>query len=113
MLDIELGYQIQKKAWNFSINGYAMLYKDQLTPSGDFSSSGYALMENVDKSYRIGVELVGGVKATDWMRFDANLTLSNNKVIDNTFTDFNDGDTVLQVYTQTTDLALSPTWNRS
>ena len=42
------------------------------------------------------------------MRFDANLTLSNNKVIDNTFTDFNDGDTVLQVYTQTTDLALSP-----
>ena len=108
LLDIELGYQIQKKAWNFSINGYAMLYKDQLTPSGDFSSSGYALMENVDKSYRIGVELVGGVKATDWMRFDANLTLSNNKVIDNTFTDFNDGDTVLQVYTQTTDLALSP-----
>lgn len=108
MLDIELGYQIQKSRWNLSVNGYAMLYKDQLTPSGDFSSSGYALMENVDKSYRIGIELVGGVKATDWMRFDANLTLSSNKVIDNVFTDFTDGDTALQVYTQTTDLALSP-----
>ncbi len=108
MLDFELGYQIQMRNWNFSINGYAMLYKDQMTPSGDFSSSGYALMENVDKSYRIGVEMMAGVKLSDKIRLDANLTLSNNKVIDNVFTEFTDGDTVLQTVTRTTDLALSP-----
>lgn len=101
MLDIELGYQIQKPRWNFSINGYAMLYKDQLTPSGDISSSGYALMENVEKSYRVGVELTGGVKATDWLRFDANVTLSLNRALDFTFADFNDGDSITMVVSGT------------
>ena len=108
LLDIELGYQIARSRWAFNANIYAMLYKDQLTPNGDLSSSGYALMENVDKSYRIGIELEGGYKFADWMRMDANLTLSQNKVIDYTFADFNDGDTDPNLVTRTTDLALSP-----
>ena len=108
MLDIELGYQIQKSRWNLSVNGYAMLYKDQLTPSGDLSSSGYALMENVDKSYRIGLETMGGVKLTEWARIDANLTLSTNKIIDYTYTDFAEGALAYETYTESTDLSLSP-----
>lgn len=120
MLDIELGYQVQQSRWNFSINGYAMLYKDQMTPNGDLSSSGYSLMENVDKSYRLGVELAGGVKVAEWMRLDANVTLSMNKVIDFTFADFNDGDSITMLIngtdttwtslnvTKTTPLAMSP-----
>ncbi len=108
MLDFELGYQIAKSRYNLSINGYAMLYKDQLTPSGDLSSSGYALMVNIDKSYRIGIELMGGVKLCRWLRLDANMTLSSNKAVDYTFSDFADGDTLMQTLTATTDLALSP-----
>ena len=101
MLDIELGYQIQKPRWNLSINAYAMLYKDQMTPSGDISSSGYALMENIDKSYRVGIELAGGVKPASWFRFDANLTLSINRAVDFTFADFNDGDSISMVVSGT------------
>jgi iron complex outermembrane receptor protein len=108
MLDIELGYNYTAQRFAFGINGYAMLYKDQLTPSGDLSSSGYSLMENVDKSYRLGVELVGGYRFTDWLRFDANLTLSMNKIVDYTYTDFADGDTLLTTYTANTDLSFSP-----
>ena len=108
MLDIELGYNYTASRFAFGINGYAMLYKDQLTPSGDLSSSGYSLMENVDKSYRLGVELVGGYRFTDWLRFDANLTLSMNKIVDYTYTDFADGDTLLTTYTANTDLSFSP-----
>ncbi len=108
MLDIELGYNYTASRFAFGINGYAMLYKDQLTPSGDLSSSGYSLMENVDKSYRLGVELVGGYRFTDWFRFDANLTLSMNKILNYTYTDFADGDTVLTTYTANTDLSFSP-----
>ena len=108
MLDLELGYQIARNRWSFSANAYAMLYRDQLTPSGDLSSSGYALMENVDKSYRIGLELMGGAEVTRWMRVDANLTLSTNKIIDYTYTDFADGDAALQTFTANTDLSLSP-----
>lgn len=108
MLDVELGYQINKERFAFSVNGYAMLYKDQLTPSGDLSSSGYSLMENVDKSYRLGVELVAGYQFCKWFRIDANLTLSMNKIVNYTYTDFVEGDTVLTTYTSNTDLSYSP-----
>lgn len=108
MIDFELGYDLQKDDFIFKSNIYAMLYKDQLTPSGDLSSSGYALMENVDKSYRIGVELVAGYRFTDWFSLDGNLTLSQNKVLNYTFTDFNDGDSTMVTYTKNTDLSFSP-----
>ena len=107
MLDLELGYQIAYKRWAFNANLYAMLYKDQMTPNGDVLT-GYALMENVDKSYRLGIELEGGYKIADWFRMDANLTLSMNKVLDLTYFVFETGDTVQTAVTGTTDLALSP-----
>ena len=107
MLDIELGYQMAHKRWALNANLYAMLYRDQMTPNGDVLT-GYALMENVDKSYRLGIELEGGYKLTDWFRMDANLTLSMNKVLDLTYFVFETGDTVQQAVTGTTDLALSP-----
>ena len=107
MLDIELGYQIAHSRWALNANLYAMLYRDQMTPNGDVLT-GYALMENVDKSYRIGIELEGGYQFCRWFRMDANLTLCQNKVLDNTYSDFTDGDMAVQTYTATTDLALSP-----
>lgn len=108
MIDLELGYDLHKSDFTLKGNLYAMLYKDQLTPSGDLSSSGYALMENVEKSYRIGVELVAGYRFTKWFSLDGNITLSQNKIIDYTFTDFNDGDSLMATYTKTTDLSFSP-----
>ena len=109
MLDIELGYQHTAHRWSASANGYAMLYKDQLTPMGQLNSGGYALMENVDKSYRLGVELMGGCRLTKWMQLDANLTLSSNKIIDYTFADFESGvDSVATARTANTDLSFSP-----
>ena len=108
MVDIELGYGLQKTDFTFNGNLYAMLYKDQLTPSGDLSSTGYALMENVDNSYRIGVELVAGYRFTKWFSLDGNLTLSQNKILNYTFTDFNDGDSVMVTKTANTNLSFSP-----
>lgn len=107
MLDIELGYQIAHSRWAFNANLYAMLYKDQMTPNGDVLT-GYALMENVDKSYRLGIELEGGYKFADWFRMDANLTLSMNKVLGLTYFVFETGDATQRAVTGTTDLALSP-----
>ena len=108
MIDLELGYGLQKTDFTFNGNLYAMLYKDQLTPSGDLSSTGYALMENVDKSYRLGVELVAGYRFTKWFSLDGNLTLSQNKILNYTYTDFNDGDSLMTTYTKNTDLSFSP-----
>ena len=110
LLDLELGYQVEHGKFLFLANGYAMLYKDQLTPSGDLSSTAFdVLMENVDRSYRLGVELMASYKCCSKFRLDGNLTLSRNKILDYTFTDFRSGiDTVMHVVTATTDLSYSP-----
>lgn len=109
MLDVELGYQLSKKDFMVHANLYAMLYKDQLTPSGNYSPSGYALMENVGKSYRLGLELVAGYRFTRWFSLDGNLTLSLNRIEDYicmvTLDDWSDKQLV---DFGTTDLSLSP-----
>jgi iron complex outermembrane receptor protein len=63
--DIELGFE---KKWtnkaNFlqhtvQVNAYAMLYKNQLVLTGKINDVGATTRTNVDKSYRLGVELQG------------------------------------------------------
>lgn len=82
MLDLELGYRLTLNNFTLGANAYAMLYKDQMTPSGNYSPSGYALMENVDKSYRIGLELVAGYRFNRYFSLDGNLTVSQNMILD-------------------------------
>ena len=109
MLDLELGYQLQKQDFHFEGNLYAMLYKDQLVANGKVTESGYSLMDNVDKSYRIGVELVGGYRFCKQFSLDGNLTLSLNKIIDYQYeATLNDWYTKTVLDLGTTDLALSP-----
>lgn len=109
MLDLELGYQLQKQDFHFEGNLYAMLYKDQLAANGKVTESGYSLMDNVDKSYRIGVELVGGYRFCKQFSLDGNLTLSLNKIIDYQYeATLNDWYTKTVLDLGTTDLALSP-----
>lgn len=112
MLDIELGYQIKGRRYFATANAYAMLYKDQLTPSGDRSDVGYTLMENVDKSYRLGIELMAGYKPCKWFSVDGNITFSMNKIIDYVYTDFEYGvvenDNTFTNVTANTDLSYSP-----
>ena len=109
MLDLELGYQLQQHKFRFEGNLYAMLYKNQLTASGLVTESGYSLMENVDKSYRLGVELVGGYRFCRQFSLDANLTLSLNKIIDYQYeATLSDWYSTTTLALGNTDLALSP-----
>ena len=64
-----------------------MFYKDQLVPSGRLNPVGYVLMENVDRSYRIGLELEGALHPVNIPRFssNANITLSDNRIINYTW----------------------------
>lgn len=109
MLDIELGYQLQKHNFHFEGNLYAMLYKNQLTPNGLITESGYALMENVDKSYRLGIELVAGYRIDKRFSLDGNLTLSTNKIVDYEAELWDpEWNGTTRVAMGTTDLAFSP-----
>ena len=109
MLDLELGYQLQQQDFHFEGNLYAMLYKNQLTATGVSTESGYNLMENVDKSYRMGIELVGGYRFCRQFSLDANLTLSLNKIVDYQYeATLNDWYSKTYLSLGNTDLSLSP-----
>lgn len=82
MLDLELGYSYNSNEWKLESNLYFMGYRNQLVSNGKINEYGYALMENVDKSYRLGIELNGGAKICRWLKFDANITLSTNRILD-------------------------------
>ena len=80
--DFELGYRYTAPTLKLGVNLYYMSYKDQLIPTGMVNDSSDALNVNVEKSYRMGVELQGEWQATRWLTLGGNLTLSKNKIED-------------------------------
>ena len=82
MLDVEFGYSFQSEKVGASVNVYLMEYWDMLLETGKLSNVGYAIKENVDRGWRRGLELCASYEPLKWLRADANITLSSNKIRD-------------------------------
>ena len=54
--------------------------KDQLVLTGQINDVGSYTRTNIPESYRLGIELQGSAKVTDWFTVMGNLALSRNKV---------------------------------
>ena len=57
-----------------------MDYTDQLVLTGALNDIGEALTENVPDSYRMGIELMLGIKPCKWFQWDINATRSKNRI---------------------------------
>lgn len=88
LFDWELNIEQRKTNYNWSITGYYMRYKNQLVLTGKINDVGAYTRTNIPESYRTGIELQAGVKATSWFNASANLTLSDNRV--KNYTEFSD-----------------------
>ena len=104
--DLELGYKYQSKVFTAGANFYWMDYKDQFVLTGEIDKIGEAITRNVDKSYRLGVEVEAALKPVDWFRWDVNATWAKSqvkgitvKLTDNSVADLGDQP-----------LAFSPEW---
>lgn len=86
LLDFELGYNYSGTHWNAGVNLYYMDYKDQFVQTGMQSDIGENLTTNVDKSYRMGVELSADWSPLSWLTIAGNAALSQNKIKD--FTEY-------------------------
>lgn len=112
LFDVEAGYEYKASNWNVGVNLYYMDYKNQFVQTGELSDIGEALTTNIDKSYRMGVELTAGIDLCSWLNASANLALSQNKVKD--FTEKVEGydadwnDKVYENHYDNTTLAYSP-----
>ena len=80
LFDYELTYKLSKANFLFEANFFYMDYKDQLVLTGGVNDVGAALMMNVDKSYRTGVELSAATNITKSFSWKGNLSLSENKI---------------------------------
>lgn len=89
------------------INFYHMHYTDQLILTGRLSDIGEALATNVPHSYRRGMEITSSL-GRGIVRWDANCTLSQNRILDFTeYVDNWDGDPI-PVHYDHTNIAFSP-----
>lgn len=80
LIDYEAGYKYAGETVNLGLNLYYMQYKDQLVLTGKLNNVGYPIRENVPNSFRRGVELMAAVKILDNLKWEGNLTLSQNKI---------------------------------
>ena len=80
MLDVEIGYTYSTSDLALSANVYLMEYWDMLIETGRLTDTGYAIKENVPRSWRRGVELAASWRPLRWLDLGGNLTLSVNKI---------------------------------
>ena len=81
LYDYELGYTYSHPRFAVGANLYFMDYDNQLVLTGEYNDVGAYKTKNVKDSYRMGAEITAGVKLTDWLRWDANLVASRNKIL--------------------------------
>lgn len=81
LFDYELGYNYRAERWHAGVNLYYMDYKNQLVLTGKYSDTGAYLTRNVPNSFRMGIEMTGGVMPVDWFQWETALTVSRNKIL--------------------------------
>lgn len=107
--DFELGVEKKNSEYTWGATLYYMLYKDQLVLTGKINDVGAYTRSNVPDSYRMGIELQGGIRATDWLNASGNITLSENRIKNFTeyYDDYDDGGQKAIAHGNT-DIAFSP-----
>ena len=80
LYDYELGYTYTAPRLSLGVNLYYMKYKNQLVPTGRINDGYDSINDNVDDSYRRGIELSAAWQATKWFTLGANATFSQNRI---------------------------------
>ena len=114
LTDFEAGYRISETAFSGSINGFYMLYKNQLVLTGSLDDVGEAIRTNIKDSYRAGIEASARVKVAQRLSWYVNATFSTNKV--KNFTQYlqnYDTGTLDATQYKSSDIAYSPNFTGS
>ena len=80
LYNTELGFKRRWKNAQFDINAFHMYYIDQLALNGQLNDVGEYRRINIDRSYRAGIEAVGGVYFRPRLHAQANAAISHNKI---------------------------------
>jgi iron complex outermembrane receptor protein len=78
--NVEAGYRLKSGSFSGGVNAYGMFYKDQLIFTGEINEFADAYRQNVDKSYRAGLEVDASYLISTYFAINANAAFSRNKI---------------------------------
>ncbi len=109
MQDAEAGYKYTSNKFLFNANYYFMNYSNQLVLTGKVNDVGQYTRQNVDKSYREGIEIEAGYRLSKKVNVSGNVTLSQNKIqtFDEYIDNYDYSSQLLKIHNNT-DIAFSP-----
>lgn len=109
LVNIESGFRHRRQNFNAGINAYAMFYKDQLVLTGKINDVGEYIRQNVEKSYRLGIEIDSRLQISSVLSWNFSAALSENKIknFSEYVDDYDNGGQIINKY-KNTDLAFSP-----
>ncbi len=84
LYDLEFSYMNYNDKYFFNTTLYGMYYKNQLVRTGELDQTGDPLMTNVDKSYRVGIELSAAYRPVKFFTWHINGGFSVNKILNYT-----------------------------
>ncbi len=92
MNDIELGASFSNKNFNISLNGFYMLFNDEIVKQGQVDRFGQPVTGNADETIHMGVEASINFKVSDMLELVLNGTYSKNYISKGiTFIEYNNG----------------------
>ncbi|MCB0280052.1 MAG: TonB-dependent receptor, partial [Calditrichaeota bacterium] len=80
LFDLEMGYRLKKSDFLISTNLYYMTYKNQLALTGEINDVGEYTRVNLDKSYRLGIEIDLAYQPIKQFQINGNASISKNKI---------------------------------
>lgn len=86
VLNHELGFRFQKEKLNFNVNLFYMDFQNEIVLDGKFGPNGLALTNNVEKSYRTGLELSFNYKITNHFSLINNSSFNYSRITEQTET---------------------------
>ena len=86
VLNHELGFRFQKEKLNFNVNLFYMDFQNEIVLDGKFGPNGLALTNNVEKSYRTGLELSVNYKITNHFSLINNSSFNYSRITEQTET---------------------------
>lgn len=107
--NLELGFQVNDKDYFFHANFFHMDYKNQLVLTGELNDVGSSVRQNVENSFRAGIEISGGITISKKLSWSGNITMSRNKIaeFDDYLYDYISGETII-TRIEDADISFSP-----
>ncbi|AEV96681.1 TonB-dependent receptor [Niastella koreensis] len=80
VVDHEAGLRFRSKHWNVNLNWYYMNFENEIVLNGKFGPNGLALTNNVEKSFRTGVELSAAFHLDQHFTFTNNSSYNHSRI---------------------------------